>query len=198
MATGEQGPHNPGEGDAGRGGHPEDPAGSDFAQVFDSFTFDSGWRKRRKKKRGKREPDEDHSSAQQGGAGDVGFEPLPAPQTPAEDAATVVRPYTWTQGRTRSEFALELETLVSSAASVQLHLGQLQEEHQAILRLCDQPRSVAEIAALVSVPLGVARVLIGDMARLELLHIHQTSAPELDNVPNLNLMERVLAGLRNL
>ena len=39
-----------------------------------------------------------------------------------------------------------------------------QTEHRSIAELCAEPRSVAEVATLLSVPLGVAKVLLGDMA----------------------------------
>jgi predicted ArsR family transcriptional regulator len=63
--------------------------------------------------------------------------------------------------------------------------------------LCHHPRSVAEVAATLSVPLGVARVLLGDMAELGLVTIHDTK-PTGDGRPALALMERVLSGLRAL
>ena len=36
-------------------------------------------------------------------------------------------------------------------------------ERERILRICHAPRSVAEVAAIVRVPLGVARVLVADL-----------------------------------
>ena len=45
-----------------------------------------------------------------------------------------------------------------------------QTEHRSIAELCAEPRSVAEVATLLSVPLGVAKVLLGDMANLGLGH----------------------------
>jgi hypothetical protein len=56
---------------------------------------------------------------------------------------------------------------------------------------------VAEVAALLSVPLGVARVLLGDMAGLGVVTVHQ-NASSAGNTPDLALMERVLSGLRRL
>jgi hypothetical protein len=48
-----------------------------------------------------------------------------------------------------------------------------------------------------SLPLGVARVLLGDMAGLGVVNVHQT-ASSAGSVPDLALMERVLSGLRRL
>ena len=53
------------------------------------------------------------------------------------------------------------------------------------------------VAALLSVPLGVARVLLGDMAGLGVVTVHQT-ASSAGSAPDLALMERVLSGLRRL
>jgi len=111
--------------------------------------------------------------------------------------ASAVRPYTWTRGRTRSGFDLAIETLVSTSRRGQEQLNVLQVEHRAVAELCEQARSVAEVAALLSLPLGVARVVLGDMAGLGIVTVHQT-ASSAGNVPDLALMERVLSGLRRL
>jgi hypothetical protein len=66
-----------------------------------------------------------------------------------------------------------------------------------VAELCREPRSVAEVAALLTLPLGVARVLIGDMASQGTVVVHQTASTSGD-VPDMALMERVLSGLRRL
>jgi hypothetical protein len=72
----------------------------------------------------------------------------------------------------------------------------LTPEYRAIMDLCRSWRSVAEISALLRLPLGVARVLIADMAYEGLLRLHQ-SRP-MDEQPDLRLLERVLSGLRKI
>jgi hypothetical protein len=57
-------------------------------------------------------------------------------------------------------------------------------------------RSVAEVAALMSMPLGVTRVIVGDMAERGLVTVQQPGNTE--GKPDLALLERVLVGLRNL
>ena len=111
--------------------------------------------------------------------------------------ASAVRPYTWTRGRTKSGLDLAIETLVSTSQRGRDQMGVLQVEHRAVAELCEQTRSVAEVAALLSIPLGVARVLLGDMAGLGVVTVHQT-ASSAGNKPDLALMERVLSGLRRL
>ncbi|GEL22581.1 hypothetical protein PSU4_15350 [Pseudonocardia sulfidoxydans NBRC 16205] len=111
--------------------------------------------------------------------------------------ASFVRPYAWTRGRTRSGLDLAIEALVSTSRQGRSQLELLQMEHRAIAELCEEPRSVAEVAALMSLPLGVARVLLGDMAGLGVVTVHQT-ASSTGSSPDLALMERVLSGLRRL
>ncbi|MFC5995420.1 DUF742 domain-containing protein [Pseudonocardia hispaniensis] len=111
--------------------------------------------------------------------------------------ASAVRPYAWTRGRTKSGFDLAIETLVSTSPMGRGQLGMLQVEHRSVAELCMEPRSVAEVAALLSLPLGVARVLLGDMAGLGVVIVHQT-ASSAGSAPDLALMERVLSGLRRL
>src|SRR5579884_3178964 len=77
------------------------------------------------------------------------------PELDTEASASVVRPYAWTRGRTKSGLNLEIETLVSTSARGREQLGVLQYEHRSVAELCEQTRSVAEVAALLSVPLGV-------------------------------------------
>nr|WP_239128711.1 DUF742 domain-containing protein [Sinosporangium siamense] len=103
--------------------------------------------------------------------------------------------YAVTGGRTAPQTDLAIEALVSSATSAQLGL-KFTKEYRAISELCRQVRSVAEISALLSIPLGVARVLIADMEAEGLVRVYQ---PHLDaGQPDLNLLERVLSGLRRL
>ena len=103
-----------------------------------------------------------------------------------------VRPYVRTGGRTRPAVDLALEALVSGAPGAPEPDG---ADHRAVAALCAAPRSVAEIAALLEVPLGVARVLVGDLAQDEVVVVHHTSGPD---GPDTALMQRVLAGLRYL
>jgi uncharacterized protein DUF742 len=107
-----------------------------------------------------------------------------------------VRPYVRTRGRTHARSDLRIETLVS-IPSPRPPIDD--PEHRAIGELCDGPRSVAEVAALMRVPLGVARILIGDMADEGTLTVHRT----LDRFgpgtgPDRAVMARVLRGLRAL
>jgi hypothetical protein len=124
--------------------------------------------------------------------------PLPPPAEVAEMAVQdlntrFVRPYVYTRGRTRSRYELGLETLVSTPAAA-FERPEL-AEHLPVLDLCRRPTSIAEVAALVGVPIGVARVIVGDLAVTGGLVVHRTASAE---GPDVALMERVLSGLRRL
>ena len=80
------------------------------------------------------------------------------------------------RGRTKSGLDLAIETLVSTSARGRAQAATLQFEHRAVAELCEQTRSVAEVAALLSLPLGVARVVLGDMAGLGVVTVHQTAS----------------------
>ncbi|GAA2990023.1 MULTISPECIES: DUF742 domain-containing protein [Streptosporangium] len=127
-----------------------------------------------------------------------GDDPLSTPQAKS-GRDRLIRPYAVTGGRTAPRMQLALEALVSSATFASVDpatLSTLSTEYQAIISLSRQVRSVAELSALLRMPLGVTRVLIADMAAEGLVQIHQ---PSLDaGKPDLNLLERVLSGLRRL
>ncbi|MDK1475052.1 DUF742 domain-containing protein [Streptomyces sp. 549] len=110
----------------------------------------------------------------------------------------LVRPYAMTGGRTRPRYQLAIEALVHTTAGAAQLQGQL-PEHQRICRLCYEIKSVAEISALLSIPLGVARILVADLAEAGLVAIHQPGGDETaGGQPDVTLLERVLSGLRKL
>ncbi|MFE6872864.1 DUF742 domain-containing protein [Kitasatospora sp. NPDC057692] len=128
--------------------------------------------------------------AQDPGAGDD-FEDEP-------DSGPLIRPFAMTGGRTRPRYELALEALVSADVDPQ-RLATLLPEHQRICTLCTEVKSVAEVSALLSLPLGVARILVADLAEAGLVAIHQpASGGESGTQPDVTLLERVLSGLRKL
>jgi hypothetical protein len=129
--------------------------------------------------------------------------PSPASVSPSSSAAqssqprSRVRPYARTGGRTRSDHDLALEAMVSTSDLGRANRGAAPVEYRAICDLCDAARSVAEIAAYLGLPLGVVKVLAGDMADAGLVIIHQTGL-SLGDRSSREFMERVLQGLRAL
>ena len=120
-------------------------------------------------------------------------------QYPGEEEGSstrLVRPYTVTGGRTQPRYKLALEALVTATVYEPRDLSVLAPECQAILQFCLDWRSVAEISAVLRLPLGVARILVADMSADGLVRIHQRDDSE--GRPDLNLLERVLSGLRKI
>ena len=185
------------------------PSEPTFADVMNGFSFDAG-RSSRRRRWGRRrgaevETGEETNAETAAPQAQIPPGPPTAPidmrvhgaEGGPETGAAAVRPYAWTRGRTKSGLDLAIEALVSTSQRGRDQMGLLQVEHRAVAELCEQTRSVAEVAALLSIPLGVARVLLGDMAGLGLVTVHQT-ASSAGNAPDLALMERVLSGLRRL
>jgi hypothetical protein len=191
-----------------RSRHAEVPAEQTFADLMNGFSLDSSRRKSRKDvppaPRAPALPEHAQNSGVSGRSGHTehGDWPTlaeePVPSAPIPPAASIVRAYAWTGGRTRSNVNLEIETLVSANDQGHHSAGMLQAEHQHIVELCRSPRSVAEVAALMRIPLGVAKVLLGDLAERGLVDVHLTATSGGADMPDLGLMERVLSGLRRL
>ncbi|TWP50075.1 DUF742 domain-containing protein [Lentzea tibetensis] len=118
-------------------------------------------------------------------------------ESSAADSGSLVRPYTRTGGRTRPDYDLAIEALVSTSERGLERDAAVLPEHRSICGLCVDTRSVAEVAALLRLPLGVVRVLIGDMASMGLVLIHQGGLVVGDR-PSIEFLERVLSGLRRL
>ncbi|WNO72346.1 MULTISPECIES: DUF742 domain-containing protein [unclassified Streptomyces] len=115
-----------------------------------------------------------------------------------------VRPYSLTGGRTRFGHVLLVETFVAAleapAERRQLPQGALSSrvmpELQAIVELCRRMRTVAEISAILKMPLGVVRVLLSDLADQGKIRVYGTGHGP--GRPERALLERVLSGLRRL
>jgi Protein of unknown function (DUF742) len=117
-------------------------------------------------------------------------------QGPDGQKSALVRPYAVTGGRTQPRYQLQIEAMVAASHYGARDLSVLAPECQAILGFCRDWRSVAEISAVLRLPLGVARVLVADMAVEGLVRVHQIDHAH--GRPDLNLLERVLSGLRKL
>jgi len=112
-----------------------------------------------------------------------------------------VRPYLATRGRTRPVQETALEALVSSTQAGRAHRLDPEPERERILRICHAPRSVAEVAAIVRIPLGVARVLVADLEAEGLVHVadpHVAYTGAVAPARDLSVLERVRDGLRRL
>jgi hypothetical protein len=113
-----------------------------------------------------------------------------------DDDPRVVPVYALTRGRTRSVGRdLPWETLITSTAAGLAALSRLRFEQAHIVGYCRRPVSVAEVAAELKVPLGVARVLVSDLYADGLLVIHLPSYTK-SGRPRPEILERLLTGLR--
>jgi hypothetical protein len=113
------------------------------------------------------------------------------------DAGPVVRPYAMTGGRTQASGRFDLVSMIMTSRSVSgadvLDLG---PEHEAILRRCRQPTSVAELSAHLNLPVGTIRVLLGDL--LSRMLIMANNPDPIPALPEDDIFEEVLNGIRNL
>jgi uncharacterized protein DUF742 len=109
----------------------------------------------------------------------------------------VVPVYAFTGGRTRAAGQdLPLEAVVT-ATGLSLAYGTLQMESRAIVEMCARPKSLAEIGAALRVPVGVARVLVGDLANGGYLEVHLPRTADGDGGPGHAILGRLLDGLRS-
>ena len=108
----------------------------------------------------------------------------------------VVPAYALTRGRTQSAGGnLPLETLVTATEFGLQWVGSLQVERREIVQRSARPVSVAELAAHLHIPLGTARVLVGDLASSGHLTVHRPQRT-VDSRPDRVILERLLDGLR--
>ncbi|GII23625.1 DUF742 domain-containing protein [Planosporangium mesophilum] len=114
-----------------------------------------------------------------------------------EDAGPVVRPYAMTRGRTKPEIGdFDLIALVAATRPTTPVAVGLGPEHHAIVDLCQQPLSVAEISAHLDLPVGIVRVLLGDLLGRGLIVARgPRSAVQMHHE---RVLKAVLEGLRSL
>jgi hypothetical protein len=110
----------------------------------------------------------------------------------------VVPAYAFTRGRTRPVGQeLPLEAVVTTTELGIRHGGTLSLEGRTIIELCRRPMSMAELGAALEVPVGVARVLVSDLAATGHLELHLPQAPEREGGTDQAILGRLLDGLRS-
>jgi Protein of unknown function (DUF742) len=110
----------------------------------------------------------------------------------------VVPVYAFTRGRTRAVGQeLPLEAVVTATGRSLASGASLQMESRAIVEMCARPKSLAEIGAALQVPVGVARVLVGDLANGGHLEVHLPRTADGDGGPGHVILGRLLDGLRS-
>jgi Protein of unknown function (DUF742) len=111
-----------------------------------------------------------------------------------DEAGPLVRAFAVTSGRTRPSRYLDMVTLVMTVSPGVAAAG---PEHRAILRLCTAPRSVAEIASTLNLPLVVAKVLVSDLVELSGV-VFKTPLQRDDPGFDRELIRTVIDGVRRL
>ena len=113
------------------------------------------------------------------------------------DAGPVVRPYALTKGRTLpsggESFDL-IDVVVATSDRVPEHFRP-GPEHRRLLSLCRRPTPIVELTSEIDLPLGVVRVLLGDLISEGLVRVLSTQKqPATDQ----RLLRMVLDGLESL
>jgi hypothetical protein len=114
------------------------------------------------------------------------------------DEASLVRPYILTAGRTNTRVNLPLEAPIRTLEFGPAPRWPRSDVRAKILGLGVDSPSVAEIAARLSLPLGVARVLIGDLVTQGYMRVQTTLGESATTDERRELIGRTLRGLRAL
>jgi hypothetical protein len=110
----------------------------------------------------------------------------------------LVRPYALTSGRTESVVDLPIEATLEVLPSARTATWPEGDLSGRIVELCRASQSVAEVSAKLHIPLGVARVLLGDLITAGHLKTRATISENTTTDERRELIERTLSGLRAL
>jgi hypothetical protein len=119
------------------------------------------------------------------------------PRPPSREAS-LVRPYTLTAGRTDAGVDIPLEAPVQTLEPGLAHRWPVNDARGKIIGLCVASPSVAEISARLDMPVGVARVLVGDLVLSGYVRVHRTLTEQSTRDERHELIGRTLRGLRAL
>ena len=113
------------------------------------------------------------------------------------EAGPVVRPYAVTKGRTLPSGgeSFGLIDVVIATSERQPEFLRLGPEHRRILSLCRRPTPVVDLTSDIDLPLGVVRVLLGDLASEGMVRVLSTQKQP---VTDERLLRMVLDGLESL
>jgi hypothetical protein len=114
-----------------------------------------------------------------------------------QEAGPVVRPYFLTKGRTTpaggdSFDLIDVVTATGERPPEQFRPG---PEHRRILNVCRRPTPIVDLTSEIDLPLGVVRVLLGDLVSEGLVRIHSSKEQP---VAGQALLRMVLDGLESL
>ena len=113
------------------------------------------------------------------------------------EAGPVVRPYALTKGRTLpsggASFGL-IDVVIATGERPPEHFRP-GPEHRRILSLCRRPTPIVDLTSEIDLPLGVVRVLLGDLTSEGTVRVLSTQKQP---VTDQRLLRMVLDGLESL
>jgi hypothetical protein len=113
-----------------------------------------------------------------------------------QDAGPVVRPYALIGGLARpSGERLDLIDMVRAVRWGAPEPPDLSPEQAELLRRCQMPTPIAELAADLDLPVGVIRILAGDLRVRGMVTIHRAQPAAFSD---LKILQEVVDGLRRL
>lgn len=114
-----------------------------------------------------------------------------------EEAGPIVRSYAIARGRTQPRgIPLDLVTMLATTGREPPRDFRMTREDGRILNICRKPAALADIASDLDLPLGVMKVLIGDLCHMGLLEIRRPGRPMAQT--DQRLLQRVLDDLKAL
>jgi hypothetical protein len=123
--------------------------------------------------------------------------PQPDDHGEVEYESGKIRPYAVTGGRTRSKGELiPIEALVSVIGRPPVQLSA--EKLRIVSLAMAQYLSVAELSAHMQIPVGVVRVLVGDLVEEGHARVHGAVASAYNPATTLSVLESVLDGISAL
>ena len=114
-----------------------------------------------------------------------------------QEAGPVVRPYAVTKGRTAPEGGAPLgliDVVATTGERPSEHFWP-GPEHRRILSICRRPTPVVDLSSETDLPLGVVRVLLGDLLSQGMVRI---VSDQRKLVPDQRVLRMVLDGLLSL
>jgi hypothetical protein len=111
------------------------------------------------------------------------------------EAGPVVRPYAVTKGRTRAAVSFGLIDVVAATGEWPSEHFRPGPEHRRILSVARRPVPIVDLTSEIDLPLGVVRVLLGDLLSEGMLRI---VSAQRQTLPDQRLLRMVLDGLESL
>ena len=113
------------------------------------------------------------------------------------EAGPLVRPYAVTKGRTLPSggASFGLIDVVVATSERQPQFLRLGPEHRRILSLCRRPTPIVDLTSEIDLPLGVVRVLLGDLTSEGMVRVLPTQKQPMTDE---RLLRMVLDGLESL